>query len=379
MGNEKDLKNQLVELIQEGIDWEYLLNLAEYHGMIPLLYLGLRDLGQEIVPKRTINSLKTFYFDNTQRNISLLGQMRELVKALNTANISAIPFKGPILSKYLFDNYSIRHAGDLDLLIKPKDVARVVEFLDNQGFKLYYPLSKNQQIALATISRDNRLMLIHHKNKLIIEIHWRFYSSDLAGKKATTLAWTHTETAIINDVVLNILRPEVTLLFMCFHLYKHNWDRLFWIWELNKFLQSEIQLDWKWIIKHSVFFGGINVLLLSLYVVNQLLNTSLPNELEKLISENYQIKNLYEQIKFAPERNTINVNHNFNTLSLMNRFNIKQNRTDKLKQFLQFAFTPNFFDIRSVDLPPKLHFLYFVIRPFGLFLRSLRSLFTKTG
>ena len=375
--NDPDGQNRLLEMLQKGINWEYLLSLAEYHGMMPLLFLALKDLDQGMIPQSTMSALKTFYFDNTKRNLFLLSQMLTLVKELDAINISAIPFKGPALSKYLFDSYSIRQAGDLDFLVKPKDVRKIIEHLEAKEFKPYYPLSKNQQIALVNISIENHLVLVHPEGKAFIEIHWNFYNSDLVNKKTNTLIWGHLEPVIINDVVLKMLKPEAVLLYLCFHIYKHNWERLFWIWEIDRFINSGIQLDWNWILEHSRFFGESNVLLLSLFVTNQLLGTRLPNEIEHLVLENNQIKKLFDQIVFEPKRNELKVDHKFDTLNPKSRFKVKMSYKNRLKQFLHFAFTPNFFDISSFNLPTQIHFLYFVIRPYRVIARSFLSVFSK--
>ena len=174
-----------------------------------------------------------------------------------------------------------------------------------------------------------------------------------------------------------MLRPEIILLFLCFHIYKHNWDRLFWIWEIDQLINSDIQMDWNWILEHSRFFGESNVLFLSLYVTNQLLGTRLPTEIEHLVLENKQIKKMGEQIIFEPKRNEIKVDHKFDTLSPKSRFKIKASYKNRLKQFLHFAFTPNFFDVSSINLPPQIHFLYFVVRPFRVLAQSFLSTFSK--
>ena len=71
LGNDPDGQNRLFDMAQKGIKWEYLLSLAEYHGLLPLLFLALKDLDQGMIPESTMSNLKAFYFDNTRRNLSL--------------------------------------------------------------------------------------------------------------------------------------------------------------------------------------------------------------------------------------------------------------------------------------------------------------------
>jgi len=374
----KGESNRLITaLISNDLDWEYLLQLAGYHGMLPLLYLALKNFDTGSIPIEIQESLKSHYFENTQQNIFLLGKLLKIIQLLRENGITAIPFKGPILSKALYDSYTIRQAGDLDIMVKPEHVVSVIRLLAEQGFHLHYPLSRNQQMALVKISRENRFNLQSHDSELVIEMHWRFYTSDFFANRDTEFIWKQVENSVINNVVVSNFKPEVMVLFLCFHGFKHNWFRLFWIWELAELINKTDDLDWDWIIEHAEKFGGQKVLLIGLYVVQSIFGMSLPGSIEAIISKDQESVRLAKQIKIEPDPGKLEVLNDFDLLDLQTRFLVKNNLISRAKQYLLFAITPNYYDIQPIDLPPALHFLYYIIRPLRLVSKYFQQILRK--
>ena len=114
-------ENDLEDFIAgHQIDWDYLLDLANNQGMIPLLYLGLKEIKQVQIPTRITDYLEVSYFKNTQRNLLLVSRLVKLLRLLDKNGIEVVPFKGVLLSKDIYDSYTMRHAGDIDILVKPK-------------------------------------------------------------------------------------------------------------------------------------------------------------------------------------------------------------------------------------------------------------------
>ena len=74
MGSERAERIRI--LLREGIDWEYLIRTAKFHGVMPLLYRSLNTTYPEAVPKAALDQLRDlFYAKNgaeTQFNSSLI-------------------------------------------------------------------------------------------------------------------------------------------------------------------------------------------------------------------------------------------------------------------------------------------------------------------
>jgi len=378
-GSVQNDTSRIGNLIQEKINWEYLLELANYHGVIPLLYLTLKELDPEIIPQKIFQSLQTFYMTNTQRNIALLAEMLNLIKRLEEQDIAVIPFKGPLLSTILYHDHSIRHAGDLDFLVKPDDVLAAVKILDDSGYGLAIPLSQNQLSAVLNISPNIALDFFHKRSKTRVDLHWRFYSNYHVNKTAADMVWVNIEPFFFNDMDIKTLSPEMLLLFHCLHGFNHNWECLIWIWELSKIIEKYLDLDWEWIIKESNGFGSEESLLIGMYLVNRVIGTPLPKPINKRISHRPDIPQAVSKGWLEPTRFEIHTVHKIKMNSLYPRFRIRGNTMNTIKNLIKASFTPNILDVSAVDLPPSLYPLYYIIKPFRLSKKYLKKLISATS
>jgi len=359
------------------IDWDYLLGLAIDQGMFPLLHLGLKETRQDSVPDKVLNDLKAYYFENTQSNIMLLGELVNLLKLLDENGIEAVPFKGVQLSKVLYNSFSIRQAGDIDILAKPEDVLRIIEIIQERGYEPLYPYSTNQQIAILNTSHENRFNLVDLKRRLSVEVHWRVFTRDLIGSRETKFIWDNLEETTLQDVNIKVFKPDIMVMYLCFHAFKHNWSRIFVTWEIDKYLSQYPNLDWPWILDHVNNFGGENVLLLSLSLTRELFEIDLPQIIDERIKRNQYLQEMVRKIRLTPNRYQLEVIRELDVRSLRDQFTIQGNLPARIKQFLRFALIPNHFDITTVDLPPGFHFLYFAVRPLRLVGKGIKRVFSK--
>ena len=66
-------------LVQEGIDWNYLLETAQEHGVMPLLYWNLNATCPEAVLRTTLDRLRSYLHTNAQRNVFMAGELLRLL------------------------------------------------------------------------------------------------------------------------------------------------------------------------------------------------------------------------------------------------------------------------------------------------------------
>src|SRR5262249_32026760 len=106
------------DLLQQDIDWDYLLSTATAQGVMPLLHWHLNRDFQDALPKPFSRDLHHLFQRNALNNLYLTG---ELLKALNlweTHGIAAIAFKGPTLAASVYGSLALRQSGDLDILLR---------------------------------------------------------------------------------------------------------------------------------------------------------------------------------------------------------------------------------------------------------------------
>src|SRR5262249_7913762 len=125
--------SRIARLLEGRIDWTYLVRTALFHRVSPLLAHHLQ--GSEFaVPEDVRAALRLHIDDNRQRTFALVAVLFELLDALGSRQIAAIPFKGPTLGAVAYGDPGLRRAGDLDVLIREEQARRVVDVLRARGF-----------------------------------------------------------------------------------------------------------------------------------------------------------------------------------------------------------------------------------------------------
>ena len=104
-------------LLQQGIDWDFLIRTAHYHRVLPLLYQTLCHVASDSVPEWAMVSLRKRFHANAQRNLFLLAELLQILHLLGEHHIPAVPYKGPILSVVLYGDVSLRQFSDLDIIV----------------------------------------------------------------------------------------------------------------------------------------------------------------------------------------------------------------------------------------------------------------------
>jgi hypothetical protein len=100
----------------------------------------------------------------THYNLFLEKELLRLLDTFKADNIMAVPFKGPLLAVAIYGDMLLRECGDLDFLIKRKDVRIAINLLVSLGYR---PDPKHQL--------DFEAHFIHEETRSIIDLHWVFF------------------------------------------------------------------------------------------------------------------------------------------------------------------------------------------------------------
>jgi len=115
------------------IDWTAVLRLAAAHAVTPVLHTVLRDVP---VPDAVTEELRSDYESAVRRSLAQSAELARLVGLVEEQGIPNVALKGPMLSRYLYGDLGGRTSGDIDLLVKRKDVVGVRDVLVSNGYRL---------------------------------------------------------------------------------------------------------------------------------------------------------------------------------------------------------------------------------------------------
>ncbi len=263
-------------LAWEGVDWEYLIRIAHVHGMAPLLYWHLDSACPEAVPESTLDRLRSHFRTNSVRNLFLTGELLRILKAFGGHGIAAVPYKGPALAASVYGNLALRQFIDLDIMVHRHDVPKAEELLASLGYRPRYHLTRVQKAAFLRSQCEH--LFTREDGKSVVELHWEITERHLSFPLDTERLWERLEQVPLGGEIVSTFSPEDTLLILCTHGSKHLWERLGWICDVAELIRARREdMGWERVMAQAGELGGERMLLLGLFLANDLLGAALPD------------------------------------------------------------------------------------------------------
>jgi Uncharacterised nucleotidyltransferase len=261
-------------LVSQVADWEKFLRYAEWHELTPLICHALMDAGCSL-PSATSEHLVSTTRQNTQKNLLLTAELLRIIQALVGEKIRAIPYKGPVLAASTYGNLAMRGFCDLDLLIAKQDVQRARSVMLQLGYGGEYSLTPAQETRYLRSACEHNF--VHHGNRVQVEIHWQVVPVALGLALEFDRFWSRTQLLQIGGARLHVLSPEDAVLVLSIHGFKHLWSCLKWVCDIATLLSSSADLDWSYILDEADRIGAARVVLVVLFLANQLYQSRLPD------------------------------------------------------------------------------------------------------
>ena len=122
------------------MDWPFLADLAQAHGIFPLVALGLEDADEQLVPPEILRTFRERQRSHMLFTLRLTAALFPLLGHLADSHIETLVTKGPALSFRCYDDPGLRQYSDLDLIIRDRDALRASEAMIALGFEPKVPL-----------------------------------------------------------------------------------------------------------------------------------------------------------------------------------------------------------------------------------------------
>ena len=354
-------RQRIRDLVSQDLDWDYLLQLADRHGLQPLLHWHLTAVCPNTVPQKPQQHLRVAFQRVSALNILLTHELQKLIALFAENQVTAVPYKGPALALQLFGNVALRQFSDLDLLVHPRDVLRARDLLLRDGYEPLPPLTEGQQAVL--LRTQCNLPFGREQKRMIVELHWKVSAPSFARPFETEDFWSRLVDGKLETKNIKLPANEDLLLALCIHGSKHLWERVAWIADIAGLISSETELNWEELIGRARSTGSERMLLLGLHLAERLLEVNLPDEVKSALKADAKVGFLADDVVrdlFTPDLTPSGISGYF-------LFQIKARRRlrDKIN-YLRFTFTPNEEDLVRFNLPSSLSFLYYLVRPVRL-------------
>src|SRR5215469_1388399 len=263
------------ELLTSPVNWSDVVERAYAHGVYPLVYSNLRELGFDGVPNAIRTELKRAYFANAMCNQLLSQELAHLLRQLSAARIPAIPLKGVSLAESLYGDPATRVSTDIDLLVPPPRRDDAIETIRAAGYRDVFDDSFFRKIDLR-YGRHYAFRRNHIGCSTDVELHWRLIQHSSQDQDAVADLWAEAQPRHCFGASAHRLSPEWEFLYLAIHAADHGWQGLKWLVDLHH-LSIASPPDWQRVKQKAEQFGLERVVRLTLITCSRLLGTALPD------------------------------------------------------------------------------------------------------
>ena len=347
---------------EEGLNWDEVLRIAREHGVVASVHAALSPHESKI-PEPAWSSLKQQYHVSVGRSVFVVAQFLKVVKALDEAEVKVLPYKGPVLSKQLFDQPGVRESKDIDLILHRRDVAKAKAVLMGLGYQQDVEMSAREERFLLESrkesSYDFKLPYASGRGKrLKVELHWRV---PLTSSVPSDWYWNSLMPYTFEGVALQVFTLETQLIVLLAHGFRHYWESLKWLSDIDLLVRKYRDLDWDQFERQAIELGVWRVVLFGLHLSQRLLGTPLPGQVNSWIEGEHLVGSL---VPGAVENMT---GLHRCPVGLTNNLRIRERVRDRfyyLGNVMDYLFVPEITDYRRFPLPRPLWPIYWFIRPF---------------
>jgi hypothetical protein len=312
----------------------------------------------------------------------MTSELRRIMHLLRENHIEALAFKGPTLAQMAYGDITLRQFGDLDILVDEKQLYHAAQLIVEQNYEPMDSIKflKNE----AKLHVEKNYEFYSRKNGIKVEIHWRLINSSFLKKFKNYDVFTASEEIKINKISIPTLDTKILLLYLCNHGASHMWERLEWISDIDRLINSE-EASWNWneIMELASTLQSKTTLLLGLGLSRELFNTNLPSNICTQL-DSTQISSLVTFIlnTFSSDLLTKDhTSHEKNLKIFQFHLALQDSLSTKINFIFQTLLTYSSGDVMMVNLPRSLFFLYYPLRIVRIInkytLSPLKSLFVK--
>jgi hypothetical protein len=350
---------RIQSLFSGEVDWNFLRQIAQQHGVIPQVY---QQLSQTVSYRdiHLLQDLRQAYEANARQTLWLTRELIHVVAHLQNRGITVLPYKVPVLAQILYGNVASRQYSDLDLLLRAEDVPRARSVLADLGYEPKLRLSNREERAYLKSGYEYTFDSPHGRN--LLEVKWnilpRFYSIEFEVESLFARAVE----VQVGGASLQTLCPEDLMLVLCVHAAKHAWVQLSWLCDIAR-LANHAAIDWRELMYRARQLGVERIVAVTFSLVQRLLGTP-PQLISTLIRNDRDVeRRAASVIPIITGRTECNPESwSYFRLAMDTR----ERKRDRVRFLWRLASTPGVAEWSLINLPRPLFALYGLVRVFRL-------------
>ncbi len=357
--SDSDRANRTSELAAKSLDWNEVLRIASWHGVIPCVWRFV-SLHADAMPESFVAAIRAEFVGNALRNLRLARELARIANALAAMKIGMLALKGPALAIATYGDLAMRQFTDLDILIREPDLPRVADLLAESG---YYPRRYERDRRGGGFFQSSEDEFSSADGRDLIDVHWRLAPAYFPFAPDEEGLWMRAASVEIEGAHIATLATTDAMLFVIAHATKHGWPNLRAICDVAA-LAAAPSLDWDALAAQATRLGCGRMFLLGAMLAAEIAQARVPAEVVAKARGDPRVARLARRI----------TDRLFTRIGarpgLFNEWMVPlgaiEGAANRIRYGAQRGLRPSVDDWEFFPLPRGLYPLYWIIRPFRL-------------
>lgn len=265
----------LRELAARRLDWDLVISAAAENSVMPFLARQIHAHATDLAPAATLEKIKGAARANTLRCLTLTGELLRVLDELARRGVSAIPYKGPVLSAQIYGDVAMREYEDLDIVLRHKHLEAADEAMNTLGYTQRFPWLPSHTSSAWMVPGEYNYR--EQARGIMVELHTeltmrhfpvRLELEELFGRLVPVKVSGHDVKTFCEEDLLPIL---------CVHGAKDYWERISWVADIAELAQKNPGPDWDLVFRSAARWKADRMLNVGLALAAELLGAGLPS------------------------------------------------------------------------------------------------------
>jgi hypothetical protein len=261
----------LLSALLREVSWPALFTLAVEHGVISLLASALARFVENLAPPEFTDKIRELHRAQVLSALQMTAELFRLVDWFREAGLDALLVKGPTLALRAYGDTGAREYGDLDFVVRQKDILRATELMTSAGYQPEIPVE-----LISPKKIPGQYLFVRIAAPLLVELHtertMRYFPRGLPIEEF----FSRRQHVNLDGHHIPALAIEDELLVICVHGAKHLWGRLSMIADVAAFVSRQTALNWERSFATARAVGAERMLHTGLLLVGNLLGAAPP-------------------------------------------------------------------------------------------------------
>jgi hypothetical protein len=289
----------------QHVDWNRLVAVARHHRVVPLVWSNLQRYQADLKPPSLVlQTLRNEYQTNALRVLRQVSHLVKIGDALAMEGVPVLPLKGVALAGLYYGDLTLRHAGDLDLLIAPEHLSTAKLVLGRLGFTRVADITHHAMADPEVEDLRFKYHLIYvSSDGAPVEVHFSLHPNPHLMPVDVTEVLYAGRVVQCGKVAFKAMSDDLQFFFLATHGARHEWRRLQWLYDLGAIINHcgpESLLEW---LSTGRELGLINPIAQGLILVGRLFGIPVDDSVARAFKGSARIRYMVkraEKAMFAP-------------------------------------------------------------------------------